>query len=636
MNGKSLLEILFLITIGALVVFPLTCKGGGGKDTDGEGMPDEWEIAHGLDPTVNDALLDLDRDGVTNLEEYLAGTDPFVPNTPVELCNELDDDGNELIDEIWLEKGTPCGNCGAYGCSNDGLSLVCRGQGPCSPGENKLCGTGGLKTCSDDCEWGECFEPTSCTVGEQEEEICGYCDEGIRTRICGYDGKWMPWGECGGEGCRPGERDECTVDGQAGRRECSTACEWGECIANCNPGEISSMACGNCGGTRSRTCMSNGTWSDARVCVCEEQTGTMEFEGYGEQTRTCGMSTGCEWTPWTHCTEEGAECDPDAVEMTMCGCGGNGLEVRICSEICVWSEWSECTGDFDALPPSTPVPGSPGNREVVRSFPITVTWSASTDNCGLSDQYAYELLIHNGDYVSPVSYTVETNSTEYQIDFIAEGTWLWQVRSWDAAGNVSEWNSGRIFTYSSTGTEVFNETFEGAFPGSGWIVRDESDCEKEESCGGSDYWGISGYRYHSGSQSAWCAAVGSQENSDCGEKTEGEANTAIHAYDIDMAAYLERSVNVSGYKYLLILGWWYWLEVADANDCLLVRVQDENDAWTDEWEVCADSGGWVHESLDLSEYAGQSSIAIQFRFVSDGSGHCAEGAYVDEIVLDGW
>ena len=47
------------------------------KDSDGDGMPDAWETAHGLNPNdASDAATDKDNDGYTNLEEYLNGTDP--------------------------------------------------------------------------------------------------------------------------------------------------------------------------------------------------------------------------------------------------------------------------------------------------------------------------------------------------------------------------------------------------------------------------------------------------------------------------------------------------------------------------------------------------------------------------------
>ncbi|MFT3789404.1 MAG: hypothetical protein QM770_25025 [Tepidisphaeraceae bacterium] len=48
-------------------------------DTDGDGMPDDWERAHGLNPNdPADANTDLDRDGYTNVEEFLYRTDPNV------------------------------------------------------------------------------------------------------------------------------------------------------------------------------------------------------------------------------------------------------------------------------------------------------------------------------------------------------------------------------------------------------------------------------------------------------------------------------------------------------------------------------------------------------------------------------
>ena len=42
-----------------------------GFDTDGDGMPDTWEQAHGLNPAAADNNGDFDGDGFTNLEEYI-------------------------------------------------------------------------------------------------------------------------------------------------------------------------------------------------------------------------------------------------------------------------------------------------------------------------------------------------------------------------------------------------------------------------------------------------------------------------------------------------------------------------------------------------------------------------------------
>ena len=52
-------------------------KGTPYKDSDNDGMPDEYEVKHGLNPkNAADASLDKDKDGYTNIEEYLNSVVP--------------------------------------------------------------------------------------------------------------------------------------------------------------------------------------------------------------------------------------------------------------------------------------------------------------------------------------------------------------------------------------------------------------------------------------------------------------------------------------------------------------------------------------------------------------------------------
>lgn len=70
-----------------------------GVDTDGDGLPDAWEIANGLDPNdPNDADRDADGDGISNRNEYLAGTYAFDANDGFQLTLSEVNNGNTILE----------------------------------------------------------------------------------------------------------------------------------------------------------------------------------------------------------------------------------------------------------------------------------------------------------------------------------------------------------------------------------------------------------------------------------------------------------------------------------------------------------------------------------------------------------
>lgn len=90
------------------------------QDTDGDGIANDWEILYGFNPNINDYSLDPDMDGSSNLMEFKNGTDPYIrkdtdgdrftddwevaygfdPNVADSIYNDRDGDGLSDLDEF--------------------------------------------------------------------------------------------------------------------------------------------------------------------------------------------------------------------------------------------------------------------------------------------------------------------------------------------------------------------------------------------------------------------------------------------------------------------------------------------------------------------------------------------------------
>jgi hypothetical protein len=99
----------------------------------------------------------------------------------------------------------------------------------------------------------------------------------------------------------------------------------------------------------------------------------------------------------------------------------------------------------------------------------------------------------------------------------------------------------------------------------------------------------------------------------------------------------KRGVSLAGYT-SATLTFKYWIKTEATYDKLRVFVRNSSGVWSS--ALFTDSGdksasGWISKSINLSAYAGQSGLYVQFKFDSDTSVVPASpsGVWLDDISL---
>ncbi len=159
-------------------------------DTDHDGIPDDWELAHGLSPAdPGDRNDDSDGNGYTNLEEYLneIGPTEFGCGDGTAYPGEACDDGNTV-------DGDGCdSNCTPTSCGN------------------------GITTGGETCDDGNTTGGDCCSASCQVEAMGASCDDGELCTIAdACDGAGSCVGaEAPATGCREAAKGSLVLDGKS-------------------------------------------------------------------------------------------------------------------------------------------------------------------------------------------------------------------------------------------------------------------------------------------------------------------------------------------------------------------------------------------------------------------------------------
>jgi len=162
-------------------------------------------------------------------------------------------------------------------------------------------------------------------------------------------------------------------------------------------------------------------------------------------------------------------------------------------------------------------------------------------------------------------------------------------------------------------TRVFLEDFEGAFPGTNWVVFDGGSGESPAYWDDVDLLSFGSPPPRAGSWAGYCAGI-------------GYAGTfQFPDYQPDMLAVMERTVDLSA-ETNATLSFWYTIPSIEPGVDYCRLLVNGNQLW-----IAAAPANWTEVRTNLAAYAG-GQVTIRFEFSSDFSIE-AEGCYLDDIEL---
>ena len=199
----------------------------------------------------------------------------------------------------------------------------------------------------------------------------------------------------------------------------------------------------------------------------------------------------------------------------------------------------------------------------------------------------------------------------------ANGADFWAASDYRASsGNYSAWAPGAGSRF--TVINIWASDFENGT--AGWTFADRNNTDSA----GLDYWGLSSVRAHNGTNSIWCAQVGTNYYNGGGTTS----NVQLRLYDSYMNSTATVSTDLTGYSDIN-LEYWYWQNSENGWDNLYVAWFDG--AWhfeNQQFPNAAPSLGWRKATYPIPSTATQ----VGFMFTSDSSINY-EGVYLDDIRL---